>query len=148
MSQDAHFRALERMFHNAPINQLLGPRLEVREREATIRHPVRPEHCHSAGALHGSMFFKCLDDACYFAANSLHTEVFVLTSDFHIRLLRPVSDTADHVRAEGRVVRHSKRITLCEGILYNEEGQEVARGTGSFMPSRMALTSVEGYRED
>ena len=39
---------------------------------------------HAAGAVHGSYYFKVLDDACYFAANSLVSDVFVLTVSFVI----------------------------------------------------------------
>jgi len=142
---ETHYRNLERMYSAAPINRLLGPSLEVRDREATITHPVREDHCHSGQALHGSMYFKCLDDACFFAANSVVEDVFVLTADFHIRLLRPVLATADYVRAEGRIVSESARVLVCEGVLYDDKGAEVARGSGSFMRSRVALTAVPGY---
>ncbi|HCP47472.1 MAG TPA: thioesterase [Deltaproteobacteria bacterium] len=140
-----HYRKLERMYLAAPINQLLGPSLVVRDREATITHPVREDHCHAGQALHGSMYFKCLDDACFFAANSVVEDVFVLTADFHIRLMRPVPVTADHVRAEGRIVSETARILICEGVLYDDQGAEVARGSGSFMRSRVALAHVPGY---
>ena len=35
---------------------------------------------HTAGAAHGTLFFKMLDDAAFYAANSLVTDRFLLTT--------------------------------------------------------------------
>jgi acyl-coenzyme A thioesterase PaaI-like protein len=40
---------------------------------------VLPHH-HSIHAVHGSVYFKALDDAAFFAVNSLVEDVFVLTA--------------------------------------------------------------------
>lgn len=126
-------------YRNAPINQLLGCTLEVRDSEATIHLPIAKKLCHAFGAVHGSMYFKCLDDAAFFAAQSLRDDVWVLTADFHTRLLRPIPLSNGTLRAEGRVVSSSRRLIIAESILYDDEGREVGRGTGSFMLSEIPL---------
>ena len=49
-------------------------------------------------------------------------------------------------RARARVVSRSKRLYLAEGTLEDARGREVARGSGAFMPSTIALTTDIGYR--
>ncbi len=89
MSEE-HHRKLEAMYGAAPVNAPCEPRLEVREGEATLVMEVRACHFHAAGSLHGSVYFKALDDAAFFAVNSLVEDVFVLTTSFTVYLLRPV----------------------------------------------------------
>jgi acyl-coenzyme A thioesterase PaaI-like protein len=46
------------------------------------------------------LYFKLLDDAAFFAVNSVVRDVFVLTVSFNIYLTRPVS--AGELKASGR----------------------------------------------
>jgi len=49
------------------------------------------------------------------------------------------------LRAEGRVVSRSKSLVIAESVLFNGD-REVARGSGTFVPSRIELTEELGYR--
>ena len=73
--ESQHFRSLERMYHSAPINQSVPSRLVVQQGEAEVRMKVGPKYWHSAHAMHGSLYFKGLDDAAFFAANSVVTDL-------------------------------------------------------------------------
>lgn len=140
-----HFRRLERMYALAPINQFFAPRLHIPEAGvAELRMMIRPDFHHAAGAAHGTVYFKALDDATFFATNSIVEDVFVLTVSFNLYLTRPVAD--GEVIARARVVSRSKRLYLAEGTLEDARGREVARGSGAFMPSTIALTTDIGYR--
>jgi len=139
-----HYRRLESMYHKSPVSQLYEPKLVVSEGSSVISMPVKQEFFHAAGALHGSVYFKALDDAAYFAVNSLVNDVFVLTVTFQTYLLRPVS--TGMLRAEGRVTSISKSLFIAESILYVGEDQQVARGSGSFMKSKILLNTVPGYQ--
>ncbi len=143
MENQEHFRKLERMYASAPINEFYQPTLKVAEGEAELEIVVQEKFYHAAGAIHGSVYFKALDDSAYFAANSLVEDVFVLTANFNVYLLRPV--VAGRIRAVGRVVNQSKKQLIAEAVLFDEQGREVARGSGSFMHSQMALTEEIGY---
>jgi acyl-coenzyme A thioesterase PaaI-like protein len=81
---------LERMYVSAPINRYFAPQITVYDGRAEISIAVRPDFFHAAHALHGSVYFKALDDAAFFAVNSLVTDVFVLTVAFNVYLIRPV----------------------------------------------------------
>ena len=132
------------MYRGGPINEFYRPTISVSDGEALIEMDVRPEFWHAASAMHGSVYFKMLDDAAFFAANSLVEGVFVLTASFNVYLTRPVSE--GRIRSEGRVVSRSRRLILAEAELYDGRGREIARGSGSFMPSQMKLTPEIGYR--
>lgn len=142
---EEHFRKLERMYHQAAhINLFFRPTLRVSHGSAEILMPVRPEFFHAAHALHGSVYFKALDDAAFFAANSLVTDVFILTASYNIYFLRPV--TGGTLRAVGRVVHRSRNLFLAEAELFDSEERAVARGSGSFMRSNVALSPDVGYQ--
>ena len=139
-----HFRKLERMYLGAPVNQYFLPRITVAEGTAEIAVTVRNDFYHAAGAVHGVVYFKLLDDAAFFAANSLVEDVFVLTTSLTSYLTRPV--TEGEMRAVGRVVHHSKRLLIADAEVFDGEGRLLARGTGTFMHSKIALTEDIGYR--
>jgi uncharacterized protein (TIGR00369 family) len=140
-----HFRRLERMYASAPINEFFAPRLQIVDPGvAELRLTIRPDFYHAAHAAHGAVYFKALDDATFFAANSLVEDVFVLTVSFNLYLTRPVSE--GEVIATGRVVSRSKRLYIAEGVLVDARGREIARGSGTFMPSTRTLAADIGYR--
>jgi uncharacterized protein (TIGR00369 family) len=143
MTVETHFRKLERMYMSAPINQYFGPRLRIEHSKAELRIPVRPEFFHPLRAVHGCVYFKALDDAAFFAVNSLVEDVFVLTASFNIYMTRPISE--GEMIATGRVVHASRRLFVGESVLTDSEGREIGRGSGNFMRSGVHLTADVGY---
>jgi uncharacterized protein (TIGR00369 family) len=103
---------------------------------------VRPDFFHAAGAIHGAVYFKAMDDAAFFAVQSIVDDVFVLTVSFNVYLTRPVSEGT--LRCGGRVVHRSRQLFLAEAELFNGD-KLVARGSGSFMRSATALSSLANY---
>jgi len=138
-----HYRKLERMYASAPTNEYYAPTMRVSEGRAEIVIPVRPEFYHAAGAVHGAVYFKALDDAAFFAANSLVADVFVLTVSFNVYFTRPIAD--GEMKAEGRVVHSSRRLLVAEARLTDSHGREIARGSGTFMRSTIPLSPELGY---
>jgi uncharacterized protein (TIGR00369 family) len=141
--KDQHFVALQNMYLAAPISELYDPRIEIVDSEATIEIEVSEQFFHSAGALHGSVYFKMLDDAAFFAANSLEREVFVLTTSFTTYLTRPVS--AGTIRSVGRVVNRNNSQFISEAVLSDSQGRELGRGNGVFVRSKVLLSETRGY---
>ena len=68
------------MYAFAPTNKYYMPTIGGEEGHAEVVIAVRHDFLHAAGAVHGSVYFKALDDAAFFAVNSLVDDVFVLTS--------------------------------------------------------------------
>jgi uncharacterized protein (TIGR00369 family) len=143
MINEEHYRKLENMMHTAPIVNLVGARVSIGEGSAEIVLPVKRDLYHAAGALHGAMYFLALDNAAFFAVNSLVEDVFVLTTNFNIKLLRPVSSGT--VRASGTVVNESSGTFTAESVLIDADGREIARGSGTFVRSNIPLGKEIGY---
>lgn len=143
MPTTEHYRKLERMYLSAPINAYYAPAISIAEGCAEVAIAVRPEFFHAAGAVHGSVYFKLLDDAAFFAANSLVDDFFLVTVSFNLYLTRPVWE--GQMRATGHVVHRSQRLFIAEAELTDADGRHVGRGSGTFMRSNIALASVPGY---
>lgn len=144
MSNNVHYRKLENMMHSAPIVKLVDARVKISHAHAEITLPVNQEHFHAAGALHGAMYFLALDNAAFFAVNSLVDDVFVLTVSFNIYLLRPIDKGI--IKAVGEVVNSTKTQYLAESILYDTGNKEIARGSGVFVKGRVKLSPEIGYK--
>jgi acyl-coenzyme A thioesterase PaaI-like protein len=124
---EEHYRTLERMYLAAPINEYFKSAIKI-----------------EPGAAHGAVYFKSLDDAAFFAVSSLVEDHFVLTSNFNLYMLAPVS--AGMIRAVGKVVSGGGSSFLAESVLYNDQEEEIARGSGMFIRSKMRLDPEMGYR--
>ena len=141
---DLHFRALERLYASAPVNDLFNSRLSIlREGQSRLTFEVSASCHHAAGAAHGTIYFKMLDDAAFYAANTLVTDRFLLTTSFNLHFTKPIKTGT--VVAEGRWVSGRRRVFVAEARLVDEEGDEIGRGTGTFMKSRIPLSSLPGY---
>ena len=143
MDLEEHYRKLERMYNAAPANAYYRPSIRVDRARAVVTVPVRSEFHHAAGAVHGALYFKALDDAAFFAVNSLLTDYFALTVSFTVYLTRPV--VSGELVATGQVVSESKRLFIAEADLVDNDNRRVARGNGAFMKSAMALSREIGY---
>ncbi|MBY8829095.1 PaaI family thioesterase [Hephaestia mangrovi] len=141
----AHHRALESLYAAAPINRLFDSTLEITGAGLSrIRFELDERYFHAAGAVHGTAYFKMLDDAAFYAANSLVTDRFLLTTAFNLLFTRPLR--AGPVIAEGRWLSGRRRVYVAEARLIDAAGEEAARGTGTFMRSRIPLAGLPGYR--
>lgn len=144
IDDEAHFRSLETLYASAPINTEFSSTLHiVSAGKASIRFAVDPRWFHAAGAAHGTHYFKMLDDAAFYAANSLETGFFLLTTAFSLHFERPM--TTGSVIAEGNWISGRRRLFVAESRLVTTDGSELARGTGTFMCSRIPLRSLKGY---
>ena len=139
-----HYRRLESMYQAAPLNDYYNPVMSVSDGTAEIAIDIDKKYFHAGQAVHGSVYFKMLDDAAFFAANSLETEFFVLTTSFTTYLTKPISSGS--MKAIGKVVNKNRTQFIAESVVYNGKGQEIGRGNGIFVRSRNKLMDVEGYK--
>ena len=84
-----------------------------------------------------------LDDAAFYAANTLVSDRFLLTTAFNMHFTAPVR--AGPVVAEGKWISGRRRVLVAEARLLDSDGEEIGRGTGTFMKSRIALSGLPGY---
>ena len=140
---DLHWRKLERLYTSARCNEYYRPRIAIGEGTCEIRIAVREDFFHAADAVHGSVYFKALDDAAFFAANSGIEDVLVLTASYQISFFRPID--AGELIARGTVVHPGRQLVFAEAVLEDEAGRTLARGSGSFAKSRIPLRPEIGY---
>lgn len=134
------------MYLGAPIQELYpGTTITISHGTADITVPLREEYYHAAQATHGSVYFRLLDDAAFFAVSSLVEDVFVLTTSFNIQLLRPVSKGI--IKSTGMVFHEGKSWFGASSELRNEAGKLLATGTGSFVKSNIELDAKLGYEK-
>ena len=139
-----HYRALERLYASAPVNSRFDSKLVIPgEGISRLTFTITQDVYHAAGAAHGTIYFKMLDDAAFYAANTLATDTFLLTTSFNLHFTKPVRD--GEVVAEGKWVSGKRRVMVAESRLVDAEGEEIGRGTGTFMRSRIPLSSLPGY---
>lgn len=143
---ELHWRALEGLYRSAPVNRLFASDLEITgEGRSRINFTVDQDCYHAAGAAHGTIYFKMLDDAAFYAANTLVSDRFLLTTSFNLHFTKPVK--AGDVIAEGRWISGRRRVLVAESRLIDSQGDEIGRGTGTFMRSHIALSSLSGYSD-
>ena len=143
--EQAHFRSLETLYASAPINRMFSSRLTITGAgHSVIDFSTDESLYHAAGAVHGTIYFKMLDDAAFYAANSLVSDRFLLTTAFNLLFTRPIGP--GRIRAEGRWISGKRRVYVADARLIDADGEEAARGTGTFMRSQIALSGLPGYR--
>jgi uncharacterized protein (TIGR00369 family) len=141
-----HFRKLERMYLSAPINKELyqGITISISNEKAELTLNVEPKFFHAANAIHGSVYFKMLDDAAFFAVNSIIQDVFVYTVSLNIQLLRPVSQGI--IRSVGELKFKSTNLFIADSTLFDENNKLAGRASGNFMKSKIELSREIGYK--
>jgi len=144
MGNEEHYRALEKMYASAPCNVYYTPTMHISHGTAELVIPIREKFFHTAGATHGSVYFKALDDAAYFAVSSLVMDMVVLTVSFTIHILHPISQ--GEMRARGGVVFSSAHLYVAESTISDSRGREIARGSGNFIKSKINLSLETGYQ--
>ena len=141
---EAHLRALEALYASAPINRLFESRIDLPEAgRSQIQFTVDSASFHAAGAAHGTLYFKMLDDAAFYAANGLVSDRFLLTTAFNLHFTKPMKD--GQALAEGRWISGRRRVFVAEARIVDSTGEECARGTGTFLRSHIALSGLPGY---
>jgi len=141
---EAHFRRLEALYRSAPVNRQFESTIEITGPGlARIRFKVDEASFHAAGAAHGTVYFKMLDDAAFYAANSLISDRFLLTTAFNLHFTRPMR--SGEAIAEGRWISGRRRVMIGDAHIIGPDGEEAARGTGTFLRSHIPLSSLPGY---
>ena len=71
-------------------------------------------------------------------------DVFVLTSNFSVYLIRPI--TSGKMKAVGTVISVTRSQFIAEAVLFDSKGKEIARGSGCFVKSKFSLSEEVGYK--
>ena len=141
--KEDHYRKLENAYFTAPNNDFYSPKLKISEGHADVRISILKQHYHFFGSVHDSVYFKALDDAAFFSANSLEFDKILLTSNLNVYLTKPIK--SGEMKAVGKVVHRTRSSFLSEALLYDSKNQIIAKGIGSFVRSQRSLSEIDGY---
>lgn len=99
--------------------------------ECVMELEIAPLHLSRADRVHGGVYFTMLDTAMGRAIISRLPEGRgCATIDAHINYFRPAQ--AGRIRAVGECVRLTRRTAYAEDTLLDEEGNMLARSSGTF----------------
>ena len=139
-----HFDRLKRMYLGAPIHHFYeGITMSLDTGKCAISLPIDQRYFHAAMAVHGSVYFKLLDDACYFACQSLIHDFFLLTAHFETDLKRPITEGLITANAEFKV--NSGHKFEAQATLINSDGKICGAGKGIFVKSQLKLEELTAY---
>ena len=95
----------------------------VRAGEVHLTAPYDARFSQQDGFLHAGAVTTLMDSACGYAAYTLMpADSRVLSVEFKVNLLAPARGR--RFRAEGRVVKAGRTLTVCEGKLFSIEEEE------------------------
>jgi len=139
-----HFRKLERMYLCAPIQSLYpNTNIDISHNKAVITLPIETRYFHAAQAVHGSVYFRLLDDSAFFAVQSTQRIYFVLTKSFQVKLTRPVHSGL--LTAQGEFESLESGDLIASSILFNHHKKEIGFGRGVFVKSKIRLINELGF---
>ena len=138
-----HFENIIKGYSNAPINQIFKPKMKLNLGECEINMKILKDYHHSANSLHGSIYFKMLDDAAWGASNSYIEDVFLFTYNFNVYLTKPVSNGM--IKSKAKVVDKKDGKIKAKSILYDSQKNQIGNGSGIFMRSKYLLKDAIGF---
>ena len=109
------------------INTLNGKIAFVSPGELHISAPFDERFTQHDGFLHAGIITTLMDSACGYAAYTLMPDNSrVLSVEFKVNFLSPA--VGEKFRAEGRVVKSGRTISVCEGKFFTlqDEGEKLA----------------------
>jgi uncharacterized protein (TIGR00369 family) len=144
MTSNRHYHALKAIYFSAPMTKLFPPEIHIEHGKASISLVVKEDYFHIAKGLHGSVYFKLLDDASAFAAYSVIEDCFAYTANFNINFTGPVNH--GKITAVGTFVRLEGRKLYTTSQLFNEYGIEIANAEGLFVKSAQRFMDLTAYK--
>jgi uncharacterized protein (TIGR00369 family) len=111
---------------------------------AWVSLKVDPTQFHAMGAAHGSVYFKLIDDAAYFAAQVHVEDCYLLTAGMHVNFTKAI--TSGSIECRGKVIHRGRQMLVAEAEIRDDQGHLLAAGRGTFMRSGKPLEADFGYR--
>ena len=102
---------------------------EVEAGRVILYIDVENIHANGEGTLHGGVCTSLMDNAMGLSVASL-VGLRTATTQMNVHFLGPVSE--GRITCRGEVVHRGRHIVTAEGRVYDEEGNLVALGTGTF----------------
>jgi len=139
-----HYRRLEKMYASAPFNKSINSTIKITQGECMVEMDIKKNMHHAGNAMHGAYYFMLLDNASFFAINSLVEDVFILTKSFEIDFLKPVKSGKLIAKAKFIEKTMGNYIALAE--LYDDQNNLIGKGKGIFRRSKLQLDNINNYQ--
>ena len=139
---NSHFKKLEKTYLNTNLNKVIYSNTEIiiSKNYSEIKMPINEVYFHALNAIHGSVYFKMLDDAAFFAAQSVVEDYMLLTASFNITFKMPVPN--GWIKSKGKLLSVSEEEFNAEAKMYNSKNEIVAFGNGVFKKSKISLDLI------
>ena len=98
-------------------------------RERQFSYAITEKHLNPMAIVHGGATTSLMDTALGMAAKSLNNKV--VTLEMNINFIKPVQFN-ETLTAKGKVVKAGRSIVVAEAEAYNDKGDKVAIGRGTF----------------
>jgi len=126
-----------RSFESQSMMKTLGARIyEVEKGKVIIEAPLLPSTLQQQGYVHAGLTFSIGDSAAgYSALTLLPEDQEIMTAEIKINLLAPAD--GELLRAEGRVVKHGKRLVVVTSeihVLKDGKKKLIAIMQGTMIP--------------
>ena len=140
--KNSHFKKLEKIYLNAKVNKEIYSNTEIiiQKNYSEIKMPIKKDYFHALDAIHGSVYFKMLDDAAFFAAQSIVEDYILLTASFNITFKMPVLN--GYIKSKGKLCSVSQKEFTAEAKMYNSKNELVAFRNGIFKKSKISIDSI------
>ena len=135
-----HLKNLIKIYRIAPINKFYKPKMSLSLGESTIEIKIRRKFFHTGQSVHGSVYFKMLDDAAYFASQTHEKEFFLYTVNFEVNFIKAVSKNV--IISKGKLLNKNSNKLTSKSMLYSSNGEEIGYGKGIFVKSNILLKNL------
>ena len=115
-------KRVTKSFESQSMMKTLGAKIhKVEKGKVTIEAPLLPSTLQQQGYVHAGLTFSIGDSAAgYSALTLLPEDQEVMTAEIKINLLAPAG--GEMLRAEGRVVKHGKRLVIVTSEIHALKG--------------------------
>ena len=122
------------MTEQSPLAELLGiEMLEDTADHASARLEVRDAHKTPTGVVHSGTILSLADNCATVMANRANGGAFMVLIDLHSTMLGNQSDGV--LRAESRVVRCGRRVTVIRTVVTGAQDKTLAEVTTTHIPA-------------
>jgi uncharacterized protein (TIGR00369 family) len=113
--------------------------------EVEIALPFSAALTQQHGFVHAGVVAMIMDTACGYAALTvMPSGTAVLTTEFKLNLLSPAA--GERIRAVGRVVRAGRKLVVCLGEAFADDGEKTKQ-VGLMTASMMVADGASGLRD-
>ena len=117
------------LFSHAPMKKTFNMELTYNKEGATFEMPYHEKFTHAFGSIHGGVLSTLLDNAGWFTAQPYY-EYWINTIDLQVQFIQPTTNNA--LFSQGKIVKVGRNISFTEMEIIDQEGNTIAKATGSF----------------